>query len=358
MARILYGVHGSQHGHAIRALTLARRFSEHEFLFVTSEEAAGILRRDFPVETALNPGTRYKNYSLDLPATVKLAAKTFWHRGRELARIGRVIERFQPDVCISDYEYFVPIAAKRAGVPCLSLDHQHVITLCDHTLPRSTWWDMTSTSFSVDTLFSNSSDHLIISFYQPRLKPGPRRQISAPIHRDKVFEHEPSICDHILVYQSCSICEDFVPLLKTLGRPVIVYGYGKNEKDGNLTFKTFSEDGLLCDMASSNFVICGGGHTLMSEALYYGKPIISLPVKGAFEQWLNAHYLQKLGYGLHLDMHHLDEAAVAGFESKVEACRERVRAVDFRGNEFAFSTVESFIRNKRLQDVANNGLVR
>ena len=40
MARILYGVHGSQHGHAIRALTLARRFSEHEFLFVTSEEAA------------------------------------------------------------------------------------------------------------------------------------------------------------------------------------------------------------------------------------------------------------------------------------------------------------------------------
>lgn len=358
MARILYGVHGSQHGHAIRALTLARRFPEHEFLFVTSEEAAGILRRHYPVETALNPGTRYKNYALDLPATVALAVKTFARRGSELERMGRVIERFRPDVCISDYEYFVPIAAGRAGVPCLSIDHQHVITLCEHSLPRSTWWDMASTSFSVNNLFSASSAHLVISFYQPPLKPGPQRAISPPIHREKVFEHEASVGEHILVYQSCSICDRFVPLLKTLGRPVTVYGYGRDATDGNLTFKSFSEDGLLADMASCNFVICGGGHTLMSEALYYGKPIISLPVKGAFEQWLNAFYLEKLGYGLHLDMHHLDEAAVAGFESKVEACRERVRATDFRGNEFAFSLVESFVSSGRLPGVANGGGLR
>ena len=353
MARILYGVHGSQHGHAIRALTLARRFPQHEFLFVTSEEAAGILRRDYPVETALNPGTRYKNYSLDLWETVKLGVKTLARRESELKRLGRVIERFKPDACISDYEYFVPIAAKRAGVRCLSIDHQHVITLCRHQLPRSVWWDLRSTSFSVDNLFSNSTDHLVISFYQPPLKPGPHRAISPPIHREKVFEHEPSIGEHVLVYQSCSICDRFVPLLKTLGRPVIVYGYHRDEVDGPLTFKTFSEDGLLEDMASAAYVICGGGHTLMSEALQYGKPIISLPVRGAFEQWLNAHYLQKLGYGLHLDMHHLDEAAVSGFESQVERCRERVAAANFRGNEYAFGLVERFIGGQRLPGVAN-----
>jgi uncharacterized protein (TIGR00661 family) len=354
MARILYGVHGSQHGHAIRALTLARHFADHEFLFVTSEEAAGILRGHYPVETALNPGTRYKNYALDLPATVKLAVKTFWHKGRELDRIGRLIDSFKPDVCLSDYEYFVPIAAKRAGIPCLSLDHQHVITLCEHDLPISGWWDMASTSFSVKNLFSNATDYLVISFYQPKLKAGTRRAIVPPIHRDKVFEHEASVGDHILVYQSCSICENFVPLLKTLGRPVIIYGYNRDERDGNLTFKTFSEDGLLTDMAACDFVICGGGHTLISEALYYGKPIISLPVKGAFEQWLNAHYLQKLGFGLHLDMFKLDEAAVAGFADHAQECRKRVAAVDFRGNERAFAAVEGFVRVGRLH-VANTG---
>uniref|UniRef100_A0A7C4EJG8 Teichoic acid biosynthesis protein n=1 Tax=Fundidesulfovibrio putealis TaxID=270496 RepID=A0A7C4EJG8_9BACT len=355
MARILYGVHGTQHGHAIRALTLARRFPEHQFLFVTSEEAAGILRRDFPVEIALNPGTRYKNYALDLWETVKLGARTLLQRESELKRLAGVIERFKPDVCISDYEYFVPIAAKRAGVPCLSLDHQHVITLCRHTLPRSVWWDLHSTSFSVERLFTNCTDHLVISFYQPPLKPGVERSlVCAPIHREKVFDHAPHVGEHILVYQSCSICDRFVPLLKTLSRPVIVYGYGRDAKDGNLTFKKFSEDGLLEDMAGAAYVICGGGHTLMSEALYYGKPIISLPVKGAFEQWMNAHYLEKLGYGLHLDMFNLDEAAVAGFESRADACRARVQAVDFRGNERAFALVEGFVRAGRLTpDVAN-----
>ena len=87
------------------------------------------------METVLNPGTRYKNYALDTWATVKLGAKVLLRREEELARLARILERFKPDVCLSDYEYFVPIAARRAGIPCLSLDHQHVITLCRHQLP-------------------------------------------------------------------------------------------------------------------------------------------------------------------------------------------------------------------------------
>ncbi len=351
MARILYGVHGSQHGHAIRALTLARRFAGHEFLFVTSEDAARILGREHRVETVLNPGTRYKNYSLDLVATLKLAGHALLHRGEELRRLAGVIERFQPDVCISDYEYFVPLAAKRAGVPCLSLDHQHIITLCRHELPATVWWDMNSTSASVNWLFSNCTDYVAISFYQPPLKSGVRAVVCPPIHREKVFEHEPSVGEHVMVYQSCSICDDFVPMLKTLHRPVIVYGYGRDAVDGNVTFKSFSEDGLLHDMAAAAYVICGGGHTLMSEALYYGKPMVSLPVKGAFEQWMNAFYLEKLGYGLHLDMHRLDRAAVARFEERVEGCRKAIARTDFRGNERAFAILEQFIAGKRLAPV-------
>ena len=348
MARILYGVHGSQHGHAIRALTLARRFSQHEFLFVTSEDAARILSPEHRVEIFLNPGTRYKNYSLDLWATVKLGAGTLLRRGSELARLGGIIEEFKPDVCLSDYEYFVPIAAKRAGLPCLSVDHQHVITLCEHDLPASVAFDLHSTSASVKFLFSACSDYLVISFYHPKLKPAARARLAPPIHREAVFEHQAKVGEHVLVYQSCSICEQFAPMLKKLDRPVIVYGYGQDAKDSNLTYKSFSESGLLSDMASCAYVICGGGHTLMSEALYYGKPILSLPVKGAFEQWLNAHYLEKLGYGRHGDMTSLDISGVRGFEAGLEGFRANLAKTDFRGNEKAFGKVERFVATGRI----------
>ena len=34
MARILYGIHGTGHGHAMRGLTIARRLGGHEFLMM------------------------------------------------------------------------------------------------------------------------------------------------------------------------------------------------------------------------------------------------------------------------------------------------------------------------------------
>ena len=36
---------------------------------------------------------------------------------------------------------------------------------------------------------------------------------------------------------------------------------------------------------------------MITESMYLKKPVLSQPVKGQFEQMLNAHYLEKLGYG-------------------------------------------------------------
>ena len=43
--------------------------------------------------------------------------------------------------------------------------------------------------------------------------------------------------------------------------------------------------------------MAGGGFTLMSEAVYLHKPLLSVPVVGQFEQVLNALYLQALNFG-------------------------------------------------------------
>jgi len=36
----------------------------------------------------------------------------------------------------------------------------------------------------------------------------------------------------------------------------------------------------------------------MSEALFFNKPIYSIPIQNQFEQMLNGYYLERLGYGL------------------------------------------------------------
>ncbi len=95
-------------------------------------------------------------------------------------------------------------------------------------------------------------------------------------------------------------------------------------------------------------MICGGGHTLMSESLYYGKPVLSLPLQTAIEQCANAMFLERNGWGLHRSMDDLGPGLVPEFESRVEEYRTNVGRANFRGNEEVFALVEGFIREKRL----------
>lgn len=349
MARILYGVHGTQHGHAIRATVIARHLPQHEYLFISSEEGAGLLSREFRVERFANPGTRYKNYKVDTLATLSLAARALASRGRELDRLAAIIDDFKPDVAISDYEYFVPIAARRANVPCLSLDHQHVISSCVHDIPPGMRLDYYGILASIRLLFSNCSDYLAISFYQPPVKPGLRARIAPPLLRDSVFRFDPAPGDHILVYQSCSICDAFVPFLKTMDREFRIYGYKVDRVDKNLTFRGYSEEGLLADLSSCAYVVCGGSHNLISESLYYGKPVMSFPVGGAVEQHINALYLEKLGYGRRQDMARLGPDMLHDFEAGLSDRRAAIQAANFRGNELVFGLVEDFAQTGRLR---------
>ena len=45
-------------------------------------------------------------------------------------------------------------------------------------------------------------------------------------------------------------------------------------------------------------MVTGGGFSLLSEAVYLGKPMLSVPLHGQFEQLMNARYLEREGYGI------------------------------------------------------------
>lgn len=69
-------------------------------------------------------------------------------------------------------------------------------------------------------------------------------------------------------------------------------------------------------------MITNGGFTLISEALYLKKPIYSVPVKGQFEQILNAFYLEKLGYG---EFHEeADKKSIETFLEKLPVYRKNL----------------------------------
>jgi len=349
MAKILYGVHGTAHGHAIRALTMARRFPEHEFLFVSHEAGPAILQGEYPVVEIPSLGTVFTRHRVDTLATLKMNLPVFWQRRAIMRRVLKLMDDFQPDAVISDYEFFLPRACRQLGVPCLSIDHQHVITACHHHLPWGEYPSYLATSAAVRLLFSRATDYLVISFFQPPVKPGLRMKILPPLLRDTVLARQPRDGDHVLVYQSyITDFRKFQAFVESLQRPVIVYGVKKEGREGNLLYKPKSEEGFLDDLATCAYVVCGGGHSMISEALYYGKPVLSFPIKGAFEQYLNALYIERLGYGKCFTGPFLEPEMIPGFESRLAEFRQRIRETNFCGNPEIFAQVEQFVRQGSL----------
>ena len=95
-------------------------------------------------------------------------------------------------------------------------------------------------------------------------------------------------------------------------------------------------------------MVCGGSHTLASEALFYGKPVISFPIKNAFEQFLNAFYIDRLGYGRYFTGFHPPPEIIPAFEASLDRYRANIQTGNFCGNQEIFALVDQFIREKKL----------
>ena len=95
-------------------------------------------------------------------------------------------------------------------------------------------------------------------------------------------------------------------------------------EEGNLTFRRHASEGFLADLAGAAYAIANGGHNLISEALYYGKPLLCFPVGLFYEQLVNAHLLMRAGFGL---WHTADGAAgdaLEAFEARLEEFRVNI----------------------------------
>jgi len=121
-----------------------------------------------------------------------------------------------------------------------------------------------------------------------------------PILRQSVLALPPSNGGHVLVYLTSGF-ESFLNVLKSFSRERFrVYGYDRDEVDGHIVYKPFSKAGFLQDLAGCKAVMATAGFTLMTEAFYLRKPYLALPMRGQFEQELNAYLLTRLKYGLNL----------------------------------------------------------
>ena len=68
--------------------------------------------------------------------------------------------------------------------------------------------------------------------------------------------------------------------------------------DETLSFHSLNDEKFLDLMASCSGLVCTAGFESVCEAIYLGKPVILVPMKGHFEQYCNARDAERIGAGI------------------------------------------------------------
>ena len=353
MAKIFYSMAGEGRGHATRVRAVVEELRpRHEIVLFAPGDAHDLLEpvyRDTEVEVRRIPCMRfaYSQKRLNPFATAWSGAGYVARLPWLVDELRRQIEREAPDLVISDFEPALPRAAKRAGVPFISFDHQHFLSCCDLSmLPWSLRLRTSIWGLVVSGYFSGQAATIVSGFFKAPLKPkwGGRATQVGVLLRPEILSADRASRGHLLVYLRKFGSGALLAALEEVGIPTIVYGLGERPTEGKLQFRAIDEHRFLDDLAGCEAIVCTAGNQVVGEALYLGKPVLAMPEKENHEQYVNAHFLRQSGAGDWVELDRIDAAGIRAFLAKLDEWRSRIDVQWLNGNPAAIATLERFLQ--------------
>lgn len=352
--RILYGVVGEGMGHATRSRVVLEHLTRHHDVhIVVSGRARDYLAKRFEnVHNIWGFTIQYGENSVKKWQTVLQNLKgavTGWPQN--VSKYFELVESFSPDVVISDFESFSYLFGRMHRLPVISVDNMQVINRCEHSaeLVAAHEADFELTRSIVQSKLPGAFHYLVSTFFYPPVRK-PRTTLAPSILRPEILEARSEPGEHLLVYQTATGNTGLMETLRQTGLECRVYGFRRDLtadlRDGTLLFRPFSESGFIEDLRTARAVVGGGGYTLMSEAVYLHKPMLSVPVAGQFEQVLNGLYLEQLGYGKCVS--NIDAGSLGDFLARVPTCARALAGYAQDGNSVLLSTLDRLLAEARL----------
>lgn len=353
--RVLYGVVGEGMGHATRSRVLLEHLlaSGHTVRVVVSGRAHKFLvdrfrgRAGITIDEIEGLNLRFEGNELDVSESLLSnldkapAALT-----KNLDVMQKILEGFDPEGIISDFESVAYFYGRLRRVPVISIDNMQIINRCRHDrfVTDDKSFSFRMAKLAVKAKLPGAYHYLVSSFFFPPVRK-PRTTLVPPILRPEILRAKREPKDHVLVYQTAATNQQLIPALQKLPHRFKLYGMGRSGQEGNVELCAFSETGFVDDLRTARAVIAGGGYSLMGEAVHLHVPMLSIPIGGQYEQELNARYLQKLGYGMFSEA--LDVDVAARFLERTDDMAHALESYVPRDNAMLFGCVDEL-----LQDIA------
>jgi uncharacterized protein (TIGR00661 family) len=342
--KVLYGVSGEGMGHAMRSAVVAGHLVSrgHDLQFVSSPgRALQYLEKRWPGRTVSVSGLSYEIQKNKIRPLATLVSNLTRQMSSLPQHLLSALQVSRPDVVISDFDPWTARYANFLGIPLIAIDNIHFMNRFQHQ-PSVVNRDRQAavTMFPVVSgMVPGAKRYLVTSIAgAPAIEPN--TTLFHSVLRPEILGAKKTDGDFVCCYFNNRFDSATVQALQEFPNTEFrVYGPPVQEAQrlGNVTIFPMS-DGFIADLAGCKAIIGGAGFTLMSEAVFLGKPLLAVPFAMHFEQLLNANYLELLGYGARTDR--LDAWTIGGFLGNVPRYREVLRGYRHDGNVGLFSALD------------------
>jgi uncharacterized protein (TIGR00661 family) len=344
MANILYGVNGEGSGHSTRAREVIRHLEArgHRVHVASFDRGLRNLQSDFDVTEIDGLRLAYVHNRIRYGRTILRNLLELPRATRSIQRLEKSARHWQLDVAVTDFEPVTCHLGHKLGLPVIAIDNQHLLTDAEIRYPNEYRSEAAAAKLVTRMMTPRAQAYLVISFFNPQIK---RRKLGRtfvfpPILRSEVLRSRPSHGEYVLVYGT-SATPELAELLKSVRQHFVCYGFGREGRERNLEFRKPGLDTFLSDLTGCRAVIANAGFSLISEALYLGKPYLAWPVKRQFEQVFNAYYVGEMGYGACWD--ELNKERVESFLFNLDRYAEKLAAYPRRDNSALFEKLDELI---------------
>lgn len=283
MKKLLYAIQGTGNGHVARALVVVPILKRHFDVDILISGRQSNLHLPFEVHY------RYSGVSFVYDKSGGLSySKTLFHN--HLATVIKELKSLpvrQYDLVISDFEPISAYAARLKKVPSLAFSHQ--AAFLSKAVPRPV--RRSTVGEFILKHYAPCTHKLGIHFqsYESWMIP--------PVLRPEILYANPADSGDYVVYLPAYGDAQLIKILRKIDAQFTVFSkfasfsYQKN----NVTIIPADAKEFTKRLISCKGVITGAGFETPAEAMYLGKKLMCIPIKGQYEQYCNAAALRDLG---------------------------------------------------------------
>jgi uncharacterized protein (TIGR00661 family) len=282
--KILYAIQGTGNGHIARAFEVIGHLKRHGDVDLLISGTQCDIKLPWKVKYRFH-GLSFifgQNGGIDLKQTL------LCFRPYELLKEIFALPVYQYDIVLNDFEPVSAWACKLRNVKCIGISHQSAVLHPKAPRPQ------------VKDFFGKA----ILKYYAPvstahgfHFK-SIDKQISNPVIRDDVRWAKKMDRGHYTVYLP-SYSDDKIIRILSQFKHTRWHVFSKHSTASyqidNISIDPVNKDKFTKSLVSGKGVLCNAGFETPAEALFLGKKLCVIPMKGQYEQHCNAAFLASMG---------------------------------------------------------------